>query len=158
MINVGVTGHQDVPAQAESFARVHINDALDAIDEPIKGVSSLAAGADQMFASIVIERGYPLHAVLPCHNYFSSFSKPNDLLLFNNLLSQATEKEILQYKVPSEEAFLNAGRRLVDISDIILAVWDGQSAKGKGGTADVVKYAIDHGKQVIRIWPKGVER
>ena len=52
-----------------------------------------------------------------------------------------------------EDAYLVAGRRVVDLSDIVLAVWDGHPAKGKGGTADVVAYTIRRGVPLIHIDP-----
>ncbi|WP_041624991.1 hypothetical protein [Stackebrandtia nassauensis] len=42
--------------------------------------------------------------------------------------------------------------------DQLIAVWDGQPARGYGGTADVVDYARDHGIDVTVIWPEGAKR
>ena len=39
----------------------------------------------------------------------------------------------------------------VNDADALLALWDGQAARGKGGTADVVDYARSLGKPVIII-------
>jgi hypothetical protein len=52
-----------------------------------------------------------------------------------------------------EDAYLAAGQRVVELSDIVLAVWNGKPAKGKGGTADVVAYAIRRGMPLIHINP-----
>jgi len=38
------------------------------------------------------------------------------------------------------EAYEQVGRYVVDHSDVVIAVWDGQQAQGRGGTADVVAY------------------
>ncbi|MCA1708813.1 MAG: hypothetical protein LC808_38260, partial [Actinobacteria bacterium] len=62
------------------------------------------------------------------------------------------------YDSPSEDAFFAAGRRVVDLSDVVVAVWDGMEAKGKGGTGDVVTYARDNGIPVVVAWPKGMSR
>jgi hypothetical protein len=51
-----------------------------------------------------------------------------------------------------------ASRLMIDTADELLAVWDGQPARGHGGTADVVAYARSHGKPVHVIWPAGAER
>lgn len=51
----------------------------------------------------------------------------------------------------SEYAFLKAGKHMVQKSDIIFAIWDGQKAKGLGGTADIVEYAISVEKEVIHL-------
>jgi hypothetical protein len=47
---------------------------------------------------------------------------------------------------------------LVDQADELLAVWDGQPARGYCGTADVVAYARQKGAPVRIIWPEGTTR
>ena len=47
---------------------------------------------------------------------------------------------------------------MVEVSDLVLAVWDGMPAKGTGGTADIVAFADAHGKEVVQIWPHGMQR
>lgn len=46
----------------------------------------------------------------------------------------------LPYSKP-EEAFLACGKAVADWTDILIAIWDGRPAKGRGGTGDVVAYA-----------------
>jgi hypothetical protein len=69
------------------------------------------------------------------------------------LRQRASKCEVLDFKGPSEEAFFAAGRRIVEVSDLLFAVWDGKAAAGLGGTADVVKHALKHKKQVLHINP-----
>src|SRR6266850_2059881 len=69
----------------------------------------------------------------------------DDLEKFRLLLQRAETVEKLPFHKPSEDAFFAAGRRVVENSDILLAVWDGKPAKGKGGTADIVEYARKRG-------------
>ena len=66
--------------------------------------------------------------------------------------------ETLEFDAPSEEAFLAAGQRVVELSDELLAVWDGKKAAGLGGTADIVGYAKELKKPVTVLWPAGVSR
>jgi len=40
-------------------------------------------------------------------------------------------------EVTDEDAYMAAGRRVVDLSDVMIAVWNAKPAKGKGGTADI---------------------
>ena len=51
-----------------------------------------------------------------------------------------------------------ASRLMVDAADELFAVWDGQPARGHGGTGDVVAYARERGKPVHVIWPAGAQR
>ncbi|MDP9110532.1 MAG: hypothetical protein M3M96_02725, partial [Candidatus Eremiobacteraeota bacterium] len=60
----------------------------------------------------------------------------------------------LPYDAPTGEAFLAAGKYLVENSDILFAVWDGEPSRGIGGTADVVSYARSAGRHIVRINPK----
>jgi hypothetical protein len=64
----------------------------------------------------------------------------------------------MPYSAPGEEAFWAAGKRVVELSDEIFAVWDGRKAGGLGGTADVVAFARKKGVPVTIIWPTGSSR
>jgi hypothetical protein len=125
---------------------------------PDVGVSALAAGADQLFARYMLDVGAALIAIVPCREYEDTFTTARDLRSYRLLLSRAAEVERLPYAVPSEEAFMAAGRRVVDQCDWLVAVWDGAVSRGLGGTADVVAYAQQLGKRVEVLWPAGVRR
>jgi hypothetical protein len=123
----------------------------------LTGLSSLADGADQIFASTILAVGGSLEAVIPSTAYESTFLGPA-LGSYKRLLSKATRVHQLPFDAPSEEAFFAAGRYVVDNSDRIIAVWDGEKAAGLGGTGDVVQYARDRGLSVTIIWPKDAVR
>lgn len=125
---------------------------------PFLGVTSLAAGADQEFADEVVRLGGSLWAVIPSRDYETTFTSLVTLHRYESLLDRSALVEFMDFPEPSEEAYLAAGRRVVDLSDVVVAVWDGLPAKGKGGTADVVAYAARCQKPIVRIWPKGVRR
>jgi hypothetical protein len=157
-MKIGMSGHQDIPNEALAFIRREIAGAVSELVDELIGVSSLAAGADQLFASLVLEHGGRLHIIVPSDEYETTLSDPHDVDQFRSLLGRAETVEKLSYLEPSEEAFLAAGRRVVEESDLLLAVWDGQPAKGKGGTADIVEYARNRGRTVKIIWPRGMKR
>lgn len=151
------TGHQNIPSSAVEFVRAEIAWVLAQAARPLIGVCSLAAGADQMFAEAVLIEGGELHAIVPSEGYERTFDEVQRAA-YRGLLERASESETLNYREPSEEAFLAAGMRAVDICDELLAVWDGTPARGRGGTADVVAYAQQQGKPLQTIWPEGVVR
>ena len=157
-MKIGVSGHQNIPRDAVGFVAEGVAHVLDRARGILTGVSSLAVGADQLFAQKVLERGGQLLVVLPCANYEKTFANPEDLKKFRMLLRQASTVEQLADGEPSEEAFLKAGQRVVDLADILIAVWDGMPAKGKGGTADIVAYAKQRQIPVEIVWPAGVLR
>ena len=157
-MRIGLTGHQDIPPQALEYVTRGINRLLDNLKGDLVAVSSLAAGADQLFASIVLERGGSLQLIIPCRRYEKTFPHPEDLTNFRTLLERAVSVETLSFDEPSEEAYLAAGCRVVDLSDVLLAIWDGQPARGKGGTGDIVEYARSRATRLEIVWPKGITR
>jgi len=118
---------------------------------PLVAVTSLAIGADQLLARLVLEQGGSIHAVLPFADIERSFS-PEDIPAYRELVGKAAV-EVLDTLGTDEDAYLIAGQRVADLSDVVLAVWNGRAAKGKGGTADVVAYAIRRGVSLIHLDP-----
>ena len=51
------------------------------------------------------------------------------------------------------EGFLEAGKYVVDACDLLFAVWDGETAEGRGGTGDVVAYAQRKRRPIIHMNP-----
>lgn len=156
MTTVGITGHQRLPATASAYLRDRLPGALRDLQGTVV-VSSLAEGADQECTKIAVELGLSVRVVVPSADYISTFEGAAREC-FLELLANAQSATTLSYDRPSEDAFLEAGKQVADESDILLAVWDGQPAAGKGGTADVVNHARAHGKRVLVIWPDGVTR
>lgn len=151
-MRVGITGHQrlDDPEVWPWVARV-MRDEVAKVAPPLVGVTSLAVGADQLLARLVLERGGTIHVVLPFADIERSFS-PEHVPAYRELARQATV-EVLATPGTDEDAYFAAGQRVVELSDIVLAVWNGEPAKGKGGTANVVAYAIRRGVPLIHIDP-----
>lgn len=156
MTTYGITGHQQAPQPVWDLLRARLPEILGC--PPFVGVSSLAAGADQKFAESVLSLSGTLHVVLPSHAYESSFERASDRHQFRELLSRASSIETLDFNQPSQDAYLSAGQRVVDLCDSLVAVWDGLPAQGRGGTADIVAYARSTGKPVNVVWPSGVQR
>jgi len=157
MTAVGVTGHQRIPAEALDFVSNGIRECLAAQQRPLVGYSSLAVGADQMFARAVLDAEGDLVAIIPCQGYEQTFDI-DGLVTYRALLNRCAGVAVLDFAEPTEEAFMEAGKRVMEASDAVVAIWDGQPAAGLGGTADAVAYANILGKEVIVIWPRGVVR
>lgn len=159
MIRLGITGHQSIPGVAHE----HVSQALERkisaawCAEGLFGLTSLALGADQLFAELILSAGGQLHVVVPASRYESTFDQLG-LRTFRALLARAAEVETLAFDKATEASFFAAGKRIVDLCDHLLAVWDGQPSRGLGGTADVVHYAQTLGREVSIIWPAGVAR
>lgn len=157
MTRVGITGHQRLPPAGVEFIRRRLREHLEGV-RPLVGVTSLAAGADQMFAQVVLELGGTLHVVIPAREYPRSFESEADRTEYFRLIESAGSVETMAFELPGEPAYLAAGHRMVDLSDWVIAIWDGLPARGMGGTGDIVEYARAAGKTVEIVWPQGMTR
>lgn len=157
-MKIGVTGHQNIPQEGITYVQQGTKDVLTQVSGDLIGVSSLAVGADQLFASAVLEQGGRLHVVIPSPKYDTTFTDTDDLENYRQLLSKAHQVTTLDFNEPSEDAYLAAGHHIVDECDLLVAIWDGKPAQGKGGTADTVEYAQAQGKTVRIVWPPGMQR
>lgn len=138
---VAVTGHRDLgDAGAAAWVRQALADQLAA--RPVTcGLSGLAEGADQLFAELVIDARLELEAVIACAQYEATFSTAPALASYRRLLSCSARVTRLPFDAPSSHAFLAVAEWLVARCDLLLAVWNGEPARGPGGTADVVALA-----------------
>jgi len=151
-MNVGITGHQRLDSiDAWDWVSSVLRLELLEIPRPLVGITSLAIGADQLFASLVLDSGGSLHAVLPYLGIEKSFA-PEDLPLYRKLKASGTS-EVLETMGSDEDSYLAAGFRVVNLSDLVIAVWNGLPAEGKGGTADVVNYACERRVPWVHVNP-----
>lgn len=153
-MRIGITGHQRLKEPSRwAWVTQELDRLLSSLAPPLIGVTSLAVGADQLFGNRVLEHGGLLEVVIPFAGYDLTFSEGHDREEFNRLLRHASKAELLQRQGSDQEAFFAAGKRVVDLSELVVAVWDGEPAAGLGGTGDVVNYAVLHGKGVMHLNP-----
>lgn len=153
-MRVGITGHQRLARPSGwDWVRGELVSFLSSDAGPLVGVSSLAIGADQIFADLVLRQGGSLEVVIPFTGYAEKFTTEGDLREYERLLSAASVVETLRGGGSDEEAYLEAGRVVVNSSDLLVTVWDGRPAAGPGGTADVVEYAARRKKKILHLNP-----
>ena len=153
MTRVGITGHQRLENPGDwPWVEQALRTELAKLPPPLLGLTSLAIGADQMFARVVLERGGKILAVLPFKDIERTFP-PEFLPGYRKLVARAVV-ETLDTPGADSDAYLAAGRRVVDTSDVMLAVWDGKPQESRGGTADIISYATARGVVVIHINPE----
>jgi hypothetical protein len=157
---VGMTGHAGLPPPTAELVTTALRDTLRAYVPNLVGVTMLGPGADQMFARVVLELGGILHVVQPTvgMQYRDGFEDEAARRGYDELYGQASHVQVLEHTESTEQAHMDGGRAVVDHSDVLLAVWDGQPARGLGGTADVVAYARERGVPVDVVWPEGATR
>jgi len=115
MTRVGITGHRDLRHVTHRLVRAAVAAELTAY-RPLHGISSLAEGADQIFAEQVLEARGALTAVIPSAGYAATFRTVVGRALYRNLRGRATEVIELPFPGPSEDAYWAAGRQVVCLS------------------------------------------
>jgi hypothetical protein len=136
-------------------------------------ISALAEGADRLVVKRFRKRGADLEVILPtdAERYKETFWSTESARDFDDLLHEARsvtvipkikvgdpplmvigteESDIWSPDAERGQGYLRAGHETVDNCDVLIALWDGQPARGVGGTAEVVRYAIE--QYVPLIW------
>jgi hypothetical protein len=152
LLRIGVTGHRELkqPVQplAETLRRL-LRGLTTRLGKQVIGISALAEGADTLFAEQILALGWCLEVLVP----FSSYKNNLDAEASRNyerLLARASSVFKLPWANRTTGAYLSGGLWIVDHSDVMVSVWDGQPARGLAGTAEIVAYArYVHKPQII---------
>ena len=137
----------------------------------------LAEGADRLVARAVLDYNNTssLEVVLPfsLSEYKKTFKNPNDKefvelfqkakrIISTETITRYSEQNLSEYikthpyeskELPGKnDAFKSAGMYMVDNSDLLIALWDGKTNHGKGGTKDIIDYAKEKGVSIIIIY------
>jgi hypothetical protein len=156
-LRLGATGHRVIGGTRR--VRAGIRRALKTIQRaypgrPLTVLSALAEGADRLIAEEVLRTpGAHLVAVLPFGQarYARDFGPAGSpsRAHFDALLERASEVHVMPPAASRTAGYAHAGRYVVDHSDVLLAVWDGQPKQGQGGTTDTVAYARAQGRPLL---------
>lgn len=158
MKRIGVTGHRSIPQEVHDHVLASMRAAFRGFDGSVEALSSLAVGADQLFADLALAHGAQLTVVIPSGDYEECFADGAELARYRALKARAVREVRLDYPHSTDEAYYAAGAYIADHCDRLIAVWDGRPARGLGGTGDIVTYARGLGRPVTVIWRDGVER
>ncbi|WP_306292973.1 hypothetical protein [Streptomyces tsukubensis] len=157
-MRVGITGHIGLPDEVGEQVRGLLAEQLKVYDvRDLTAVSCLAEGPDSWWARAVLDVGARLEVVEPATEYRDGFPAEHHPA-YDALLARASEVHRTGMMFSTSEAHQAGSEILVDLSDELLAVWDGLPARGYGGTADVVAYAHGAGVPVTVLWPEGAAR
>jgi hypothetical protein len=157
---VGITGHRpNRLAMGEAATMQRLREVLGSIRDGAAGgevvaLSALAEGADRLFAEAAVALEFRLEAILPFPqaDYETTFGDTATTPAFRRVLASARHVEVLPGSLADTRAAYEAqGRAIVDASDIVVAVWDGKPAAGRGGTPEIIAYAVAGGHPVIWI-------
>jgi hypothetical protein len=144
-------------------------------------VSALAEGADRMTALAVVARNeamqrsqkpdaeFVLDVPLPfaATTYADDFKADESKAEFAALQKQARSVLALpgeralpddseeQARLRESKSYEAVGLTVLNQSDILLAVWDGERAAGRGGTTDMLNFSVSSGIPIIHVDAKG---
>ena len=149
---IGFTGHRTLPDEYK--CRKSIFEFLEKQKASARGllygVSSTAAGGDLLFAESCIQLGLPLCILLPMPA--AEFRKDFDDATWARaeiVLGKAASVEVTGSNQSRDESYYECGIETVQQSRLLLALWNGDSSKGLGGTEDVVTFAKGIGRPVF---------
>lgn len=168
-IRIGVTGHRTVTARPEILREIHkvvavVDRILENTPHQYRIISPLAEGADRIVAETILgwvggDMVLPpaLDVILPFEKeeYVQDFRTQSSRDEFENLLEKSASMIVLAAQGTREEGYENVGHTVVDRCDLLIAIWDGKSAGGRGGTSDIVDYARESGRAYVHIDPDG---
>jgi hypothetical protein len=157
-LNIGVSGHRFL--RDWNALKGGLVSAVATISELFPGrlfnlISPLAEGADRLVADVIIR--YPgaklvVPLPLPRSEYMKDFTAPGSKEEFLRMLKTAAEIILLPPEHCREAAYEAAGLYVLKHCEILIALWDGVSARGRGGTGDIIARAVAGGKPVCHIW------
>ena len=150
-VAIGVTGHRFLVDPDKIVAG--IDEALRRIEQAFPGqpltiISPLAEGADRLVVHRVLARSKVRLVVplpLPQSDYMADLESAESKEEFLSLLAQADEVIVLPPAPMRDQAYAAVGRYVLEHCDVLIAIWDGQSAQGLGGTGDIVAQARQRG-------------
>ena len=159
---IGVIGHRTAGLAGADLATIAdrlrgILGRARAVTSQITVVSSLAEGADRLGAYAALDAGLPLYAPLPFARevYARDFETADSLAEYQELLARAQRVLELPGSRDSveerEEAYAALSAALLVMIDLLIAIWDGEAARGLGGTGNTVQAALRLGIPVVWI-------
>jgi hypothetical protein len=171
--SVGIVGHRTDRIENWDAVRARIDEvlgkiqaALDTVaDDPLfmagrhklRLVSALAEGTDRIAAQAALDLGQVLEVVLPFEpeEYEKDFAE-DAVEDFRELLAQASAVITLDGRNTGRPmAYEASGYTMLDNCDLLIAVWDGQPGRGRGGTREMLDQAARRSMPVVLMPPDG---
>ncbi len=154
-VRIGASGHRDLgDTVAQQYAARCVRELLASYAERYPNLvlrAPLAIGADQLFVQTALDLNIPVEAVIPSEDYEAHYAPGEEQATYQRLLQQCRCLHPQPFATHTDDAYLAAGQWIVEHSDIVLLIWNGQPAKGRGGTADIASYAWRTGRPFVQI-------
>jgi hypothetical protein len=118
----------------------------------LRVVSPLAEGADRIVAAAARRLHLNLYAPLPFAQIEYEKDFPDSRAEFEGLLDGVQTFELDGARdggAAQAESYEAVGRYVVRNCDLLIAIWDGERARGQGGAGEIVPFAARAG---VRVW------
>lgn len=156
---IGVTGHIHLTRDTEVLVAAALRAELHRIgDQPVRGVTCLAGGTDQIFARTVLDLGGTYEVILPARDYREAVIAPGQRSSFDELLDRAVAVVHTGHDRSGTAAFVAANRELVRRVQRLVAVWDGEPGCHAASTDRTIDRARRRGIPISVLWPAGARR
>ncbi|MYS87597.1 hypothetical protein [Embleya scabrispora] len=157
-MRIGITGHRGLTGDLAEQVRGRLRELVELRQSAeLVGISCIADGPDAWFARAVLDVGGRIEVVVPASAYRAGLPEWHHDE-YDALLGSASQVYETGFRESGEKAHMAGSEILVGLAEHLVAVWDGQPARGYGGTADVVEYARRMGVAVQIVWPEGATR
>jgi hypothetical protein len=156
IVALGIAGHRYMTEMEKLIEGVDraVQRILETFpDSNFRIFSSLAEGADRILAKrLLLIPNARLWVLLPLpeEEYLKDFKTSGSKQEFLGLLGNAERVINLPVSKKREEAYLAAGKYVLENSDVLFAIWDGKPAQGVAGTAEIV--AMAHERKLPLAW------
>ncbi len=142
-----ITGHRDIANKDIECLKEKVGNVFSEYktkypNTDIVLLTALSEGADILVAEVALNNNILVNVILPFEKekYLEGFEDKDEVVKFNDLISQANNEITLEPKENSGLCYDNLGKYLVNNCNILLALWDGENNSKIGGTSEVVNY------------------
>jgi len=161
-VTIGVTGHRNIDVQSAALRAAISDGAMAWVADRYPGfrvsmMSGLAEGTDRLVAAMAHEAlDANVIAVVPLPDdlYEDDFVSTALRKEYRELLASARRvvrapllarrSSLKQHGMARDRQYAWAGAFIARRADVLVAVWDGEPARGHGGTADVVSWFLSN--------------
>src|SRR4029077_4400357 len=151
---VGVTGHRDLRPEDLAPLAACVRQVFETFQAkyphtPLIVVSPLAEGADRLVAHVALEIGLRLVVPMPleAEDYKKDFTDAASVAEFDALRGCAESSFVVSHtddEAPTRpRCYARVGAYVARHCHVLLALWNGQTPKEIGGTAEIVRYRIE---------------
>lgn len=151
---IGFTGHRtgyDESAIKPSLIQVlsDLRQQAERAGGEIELYASVAEGSDTLCVEVARELGIPVHLLLPLPQaeFAKDFSSPQAWERSRRQIEMAQQKpgrdslRVATGDMTRPECYYDQGLQILEAVDVLIALWDGEKARGLGGTEQIVTQA-----------------